>query len=124
MTPYMLHATVHNNVVIEVNKQLPEYLWAIELDLQIGDTKFRPDIVGIREGNIEIAIEISDSTIHYDTHGKKGLFEELGIKYYLVFDCQRSYIHRYTLTEAGILESSDIFKDKITESVFRIGEKD
>lgn len=122
MSPSRLHALIHGRVFYQAMDTLDKYEWCIDLDIEINDTTLRPDIVAFNnDDDIEIVIEISNSTIKYDLSAKKSLFEYLKIPYYLVYDCNKATIHRFQLNHDGIYESThDIFPE-LTDGVFKLG---
>lgn len=117
MSPHLIHSVVHFNVCHALKEHMPELLWAIDLDIEHNGIKFRPDIVGIKDDKYDVVIEISNSTFRTDSSTKKSLYLELGVKHYIIFDCNKSKVYKYELKNDDSYWESEYF-DFINESLF------
>ena len=107
------HAVIHAQALIWLSRNASEYTWAIDLDINvIGKEEsyiLRPDIVGIKDKQNHVFVEISDWTISKDMNKKKKSYADAGIPIYIIFDIKKRAVLQFSLDDAGTYQPLDIF---------------
>lgn len=105
------HSRIHNKVVVLFNKILPKLEWYVDLDYRKltdqGQVLIRPDLTGIDPvtKETEFTVEISLSTLKDDMSLKRRIYEEFGVKNYVVFDCKNDKVFHFVLKDGQLVES-------------------
>ena len=107
------HAVIHAQALIWLSQKAPDFMWAVDLDINVVGKEesyiLRPDIVGIKNNQNHVFVEISDWTISKDMTQKKKSYADAGIPVYLIFDIRKRKVIQYELHASGEYQESDLF---------------
>ena len=104
------HALTHTKAVVWLYQNQPSFNWLVDFNIHVtfDDEGYilRPDIVGEnkKNGQYQVFVEISDSTLSKDMGKKADIYAAQGIESYIVVDCKAKKVIQHQLSGKGYIE--------------------
>lgn len=96
------HGKYQIELAVACVKLFPELEWTGPVTLNFDDKlNPEPDLIGWRDGNPYIVIEVSNTTRSSDFGPKKAAYEFYGIPFYVVYETKTRTLWTWALNESG-----------------------